>query len=201
MQSNDNEDLLAIALCTLFAAYGKTDQEERLEVYYRALYKFNADLIHLSCQKCLYNSIYLPSIADIIKEAQSLELDMHPENKIKSWEEALSEITNAVHKSNTTQPIQWSTPEIAKAVRLYGFQNLCLSSSTSYSFAIESIHKNYINICHKLKNNLQNRAILGMEDGNLLGIPMNRQLQNHSLNKSYELSLEVLSKIKERTDQ
>lgn len=183
MNTNNELDILAISLSTLFGAYGKEEQIERLKIYYRALIDLDPTMVQNACKKCLFNCTFLPTIAEIIKEVKDLETEVHPENKIKSWDEAVLEITNAVSNAYPTKTIEWSTPEIALAVRLYGFSNLCLATESSYSYGLETIRKNYIAICYKIQNSAQNKGILGIKSGNILGIP-NRKL----LDVNYEPS-------------
>lgn len=171
MEQPEDIDILALSLSTLFGAYGKEDQINRLEIYYKALYDLDPYLINNACKKCLYNCTFLPSIAEIINAAKNIELELHPENKIKTWDEALLEISNAIRNITPTQTVKWSTPEIAQAVRMFGFENLYYSSESSYSYAIESIRKNYISITNRIENATQNKGILSMSDGNILGIP------------------------------
>lgn len=188
MKLSDDTDILAITLCTLFGAYGKEDQSERLEIYYRALFEFDANMVHLACQKCLYTSIFLPSIAEIINEIKNIELARHPENRLKSWDEAVAEIIANIKKASPTITITWSTEEISQAVKTYGFSNLCNCSDASFSFALEFIKKNYISICERIKSDTLDRGLLKMEGGNILGIP------NHKLHKiNYNSNAPILT--------
>lgn len=170
MDENNEFDILAISLSTLFGAYGKEEQIERQKIYYRALIDLDPIMVQNACQKCLFNCTFLPTIAEIVKEVKDLETEAHPENKFKSWDEAILEITNAVRNTHPTKTIEWSTPEIAQAVRMYGFSNLCLATESSYSYGLETIRKNYIAICYRNQNSSQNKGILGIANGNILGI-------------------------------
>lgn len=186
MSENNEFDILAISLSTLFGAYGKEEQIERLKIYYRALIDLDPNIVQIACQKCLYNCIFLPSIAEIIKEVKNLELEVHPENKIKSWDEAILEISNAVCSASSIKTIEWSTPEIEQAVRMYGFANLCFSTESSYSYGIEAIRKNYIAICTRIQNDTQNKGFLGTAGGNILGIPQHT-LEKFKKSNTYTL--------------
>lgn len=190
----DKVDILAIALSTLFGAYGKEKEIERMQIYYRALMELDSNIVHNACRKCLCNCTFLPSIAEIIKEVRSLEFEMHPENKIKSWDEVLYEITKAIENASPTQTIEWSTPEIAQAVRSYGFSNLCYGSDSSHSYGLELIRKNYIAICTRIHNNIQNKGFLGHKGGNILGIP---NLSHSSISYDSNNTIIVSDMIKE----
>lgn len=192
MNTNNELDILAISLSTLFGAYGKEEQIERLKIYYRALIDLDPTMVQNACKKCLFNCTFLPTIAEIIKEVKDLETEAHPENKIKSWDEAILEISNAVSNASSTKTIEWSTPEIAQAVRMYGFSNLCYASENSYSYGIEMIRKNYIAICSRTQNDIQNKGILGTTGGNILGIPL-RPLEESTKSNSYTLISDLIS--------
>ena len=186
MDNNNEVDILAITLSTLFGAYGKECQIERMEIYYKALFNFNPNLVQNACRKCLYNCNFLPSISEILSEMKNLEIELNPKNRIKPWDEVLHEITTAVKNFSTTQKVTWSTPEIAQAVRTFGFSNLCYASENSYSYGIEMIRKNYIAICTRTQNDIQNKGILGTTGGNILGIPL-RPLEESTKSNSYTL--------------
>lgn len=191
MDNNNEVDILAITISTLFGAYGKESQIERMEIYYKALFSFNPNLVQNACRKYLYNCTFLPTIAEILSEIKNLEIELNPKNRIKPWDEVLFEITTAIKNFSTTQRITWSTPEIAQAVRTFGFSNLCCASETSYSYGIEMIRKNYISICTRTQNDIQNKGILGTTGGNILGIPL-RSLEESTKSNSYTLISDLI---------
>lgn len=135
--SNNTERIINL----LFAAYPQASKnEETVNVYISMLEDIPAPLLNKTIKKCICEQKFLPSVAEIREAAMSLMGTVDPSRKVKTWQEAQTEISKGLSRTwfvgclgevpfdhpdfgKPCDPM-WSTPEIKAAVDSYGLDNL-----------------------------------------------------------------------------
>lgn len=187
-------NILASAISTLFGAYGKANDHDRQAIYFKALSGLDPNTVMLACQKTIYNNKFLPSISEIFENVKSIVYYQNPQYRPKDWDEVLIEITQAV-KQSPFEKFTWSSKDIERAVKSYGLDNLRYGEVSSYSYGLEVIRKNYLIICSRKYNNLQNAGIINGSNDDILGIEQ-KTLQITSSNGYYLLQDLIPEKLK-----
>jgi len=134
-----NETYKAVRL--LFMAYPQAvKSEDTMKVYATMLDDVPAPLLNKTIKKCICEQKFLPSVAELRQAAMSLMGTVDPSRKVKTWQEAQTEISKGLSRTwfvgclgevpfdhpdfgKPCDPM-WSTPEIKAAVDSYGLDNL-----------------------------------------------------------------------------
>ena len=134
-----NETYKAVRL--LFMAYPQAvKSEDTMKVYATMLDDVPAPLLNKTNKKCICEQKFLPSVAELRQAAMSLMGTVDPSRKVKTWQEAQTEISKGLSRTwfvgclgevpfdhpdfgKPCDPM-WSTPEIKAAVDSYGLDNL-----------------------------------------------------------------------------
>ena len=146
-------------LATLFAAYGQAGDEKRLAAYTMAL-DIPEDLLMRACHKLLLESKFLPAISEIVQACRSLVGSADDKQRERTWGEAWQEIMDEVSRCGMYDRPTWSTPEIAQAVKSYGYSDLCRLDRCDLQTASAQCRRFYEDACAKKNEQKTNDFVL-----------------------------------------
>lgn len=169
MTECENVELVGI-ISGMFAAYGKSSDSARIAVYCKVFVDADVRLLKKTVIKILAESKYVPTIADIMDAMKSLEGTLDESRRVKTWEEAWREINAKMYSTQWGRIPSWSTPEIEAAVNAYGWQNLHTSLESDMPTIRAQIRRFYEDACTRIAIDAKNKAVLGIDGGNILGI-------------------------------
>lgn len=124
-------------LIDLFRAYDVFNKT-KLKLYYKTFGKLDPKWLDAAVQRCLMeDSKFLPAISDITDRLMEMKREWLGEEKYKDWAEAWCEISREIRRCSVYKKPSFSTPEIAKTVQCFGWDNIC-SANTSDMGVIRS---------------------------------------------------------------
>lgn len=132
--------------------------KQTIITYSIALSDLSVKELNASVFKCMNVCLdFFPSIAKIREEAKSV-MNTAVGSEIKTIEEAWQEVQEKMRSWSVGRPLEWSTPEIAEAVKLVGFRNMCCSEKIS----VQQAHfiKHYENLVNRKNSDSINIEIL-----------------------------------------
>ena len=151
----------AKAISVLFGAYGKSDDLSRQLIYCRMCRDIPLDLLKKTVEKLILESRFLPTVAEIVEASKSLLGSMDDNKRIKGWEEAWAEIEKAMHTTAWGRTPKFSTPEIAKAVDIFGWYNIHTCSSKDFNVIRAQVRDIYKAVCARRIETNTNNYLLG----------------------------------------
>ena len=153
------------SITMMFTAYGQGGDAERIAMYVEMLADIPADVLDRVCKKAIYESKYLPSIAELIQSANNLIGEMVGQT-ILPWDEAWREIEKEMHDTFVYGKPQFSRPEIEKAVKAFGWQELCEVTIKELPIVRAQLRDMYNEICEQSRRSKINSYVMG--DGVLI---------------------------------
>ena len=165
----DNVELVGV-ISSMFSAYGKSSDSARIAVYCKVFVDADIRLLKKAILKILAENKYVPTIADIMDAMKSLEGTLVESHRVKTWEEAWCEINSKMYSTQWGRLPDWSTPEIAAAVNAFGWQNLHSAMADDMPTIREQLRRFYDDACTRIATTAKNKAVLGLDGGNILGI-------------------------------
>ena len=172
--SNNTERIINL----LFAAYPQASKnEETVNVYVSMLEDIPAPLLNKTIKKCICEQKFLPSVAEIREAAMSLMGTVDPSRKVKTWQEAQTEISKGLSRTwfvgclgevpfdhpdfgKPCDPM-WSTPEIKAAVDSYGLDNLNRVLEEDMPTVWAQLRRAYEQACQRKDEAMVNSYVLG----------------------------------------
>ncbi len=154
-------------IASMFACYGQGNDGVRIATYVSVLSEIPTDILSKVCRKMILESKFLPSVAEIVEASKSLIGTMDESSRMKPWAEAWQEIEYQMRTAFVYEKPVFSTKEIEKAVKCYGWKDLCETPSKDFSIAKAQLRDMYHQICARSKEEMVNSYVLGK--GNLLG--------------------------------
>lgn len=166
-----------IALQTLFAAYRLEKEKSTQAVYATMLEDIPVPLLNKTIKKCICEQKFLPSVAEIRQAAMSLMGTVDPSRKVKTWQEAQTEISKGLSRTwfvgclgevpfdhpdfgKPCDPM-WSTPEIKAAVDSYGLDNLNRVLEEDMPTVWAQLRRAYEQACQRKDEAVVNTYVLG----------------------------------------
>ena len=154
-------------MATMFAAYDKANNDKQLAAYSMALKDIPEELLMKACHKLLLENKFLPAIAEIVQACRSLVGSADDTKRERTWAEAWKEIMEQVRICGLYEKPKWSTPEIAAAVKSYGYTDLCGLQKDELQTASAQCRRFYEDACKKKNetdvNNFVLKRITGAE--------------------------------------
>lgn len=168
-------------MATMFAAYDKANNDKQLAAYSMALKDIPEELLMKACHKLLLENKFLPAIAEIVQACRSLVGCIDENKRERTWAEAWKEIMEQVRICGLYEKPKWSTPEIAAAVKSYGYTDLCSLQKDEQQTASAQCRRFYEDACKKKNetdvNNFVLKRITGAEMIGLLPGEKMKQIQ------------------------
>lgn len=153
-------------IASMFACYGQGQDGVRIATYTSVLTDIPTDILSKVCRKMILESKFLPSVAEIVEASRSLIGSMDESSRMKPWAEAWQEIEHQMHTAFVYEKPVFSTPEIEKAVKCYGWHELCETPSKDFRIAKAQLRDMYHEVCQRSKEESVNKFVLG--EGKLL---------------------------------
>lgn len=162
------------AIAVLFGALGKADDINRQRIYCDLLDTIPPNLVYKAVHKVLAEWRYatVPPVAIILDAAKSLYATKVPETRVKTWEEAWTEINNAMLATPWGKKPIWSTKEIEAAVNAFGWETLHIIPSSEFNTARAQIRRFYEDACKRIADQAVNGFVMGENPKGILGIPL-----------------------------
>lgn len=148
-------------ITVLFGAFGQGSDIERMKVYVQYLHPLGPDVLGRVVKKVIAESRYLPTIAELLDAAKSLAGTVNPGSRVKSWDEAWSEIERNMFDVPWGQKPKWSTPEIEMAVNNYGWHDLQTCLEKDLPTIKAQVRRHYESVCARTKEEKINQFALG----------------------------------------
>ncbi len=165
------------AVTAMFAAYGKQDDGQRMAVYVSMLGDIQVGLLNKAIKKLILESKFLPTVSEIVQAAKSLVGEIHEDQREKSWGEAWAEILKQVHDVFMYGTPHFSTPEIATAVKCYGWRELCIMRTDEMQTASAQMRRFYEDACRRKREKLVNRFVLKIDSTMLINGPELKKIE------------------------
>ena len=113
-----------------------------------------------ACHKVMLEKVFLPAIAEIVQACRSLMGSVDDAKRERTWAEAWKEILGQVRKCGIYDKPVWSTPEIAAAVKAYGYTDLCGLNRDELQTASAQCRRFYEDACGKKNEQSVNDFVL-----------------------------------------
>ena len=133
------------SITMMFTAYGQGGDAERIAMYVEMLADIPDDVLDKVCKKAVYESKYLPSIAELVQSANNFIGEVAGQT-ILPWDEA------------------WK--EIEKAVKAFGWQELCEVTIKELPIVRAQLRDMHNGICEQSRRSKINNYVMG--DGVLI---------------------------------
>lgn len=169
--ANDNNDKRRQILATMFAAYGQAGDEKRLAAYAMALKGVPERLLLKACHKLMLENKFLPAVSEILQACRSLIGSVFDNKRERTWAEAWTEIMDQVRRCGTYEKPKWSTPEIAAAVKSYGYIDLCSLQQNELQTASAQCRRFYEDACRqKNETDINNFVLKKISGAEMIGL-------------------------------
>ena len=125
--SKDKQKEIIKMLCGFRQAFPNTKADsDTMLIYSYALMDMEVGLIYAAMMKILHTSTFFPSVAEIRSTGEKL-LNFNSKNTLPTAGEAWEEVQKQVRKVGpySSQPWEFSCPEVEKAARQFGLMELC----------------------------------------------------------------------------
>lgn len=158
----------------LFASFGQEQNTQRMKIYMQMLKDIPQDVLQKVVQKVIYESRFLPSIAEITEACRSLTATASGVKEVPDWNEAWAEIEKAMYRTPWGKLPQFSHPAITQAVNNYGWKSIHECMADDFYTMQAQLRRMYDESAKRYVENLRNQHILGNEpalaQGKTLGI-------------------------------
>lgn len=153
-------------IASMFACYGQGQDGMRIAAYTNVLSGIPTEILSRVSRKLILESKFLPSVAEIVEASRSLMGSMDDSQRVKTWAEAWQEIEKQMQDAFVYAKPKFSTKEIEKAVKMYGWHELCETPSKDMRIAKAQLRDMYHEVCQRSKEESVNKFVLG--EGKLL---------------------------------
>ena len=148
---------------TLFVAFGQSGDGKRIALYTKMLCGIPADILKIVCEKAMLQRQFLPSIAELVTDARSLMGDSTHKG-VKPFAEVWEEVLQQMQEVFVYDTPTFSTPEIEKAVKAFGWQELCAMETKNKPIVRAQFRDMYAGVCEQELERRVNRYVTGKGD-------------------------------------
>ncbi len=153
---------------TMFAVYDKATDAQRMAAYVTLLSDIPVGLLEAACRRLIMTNKFLPAISEIVEASESLVGTADDSQRVREWDEAWAEIEKAMFATPWNHIPSFSRPEIAIAVRNYGWKTLQQSLAADMPTVRAQVRGMYENACKRAKERSSNEYVLGGNPKGLL---------------------------------
>lgn len=124
MTKNETSKILAV----LAAAFPRFEPDKlMLDVWHEMLGDLEYTVMQLAAKKCMINSVFPPSIAEVRREAVKI---INPQRKTaaEAWEE-VNKVVDKFGYYRQVEAMESLSPVVARAVKSIGFEKICLTEN------------------------------------------------------------------------
>ena len=145
---------------SFLAVYGCASDGNMIAAYVQVLQDIPVDVLRDSFDKVLLECEKRPVPAVVHKAAKSLVEEQTGTRQL-SWAEAWKEIEQQMIENGIYAAPHFSRPEIAEAVKAYGWRNLCETLTKDMDTARAQLRNMYYDICKRKDEQIINGYVLG----------------------------------------
>ena len=189
--SKDKQKEIIKILCGFRQAFPNTKADsDTMLIYSYALMDMEVGLIYAAMMKILHTSTFFPSVAEIRSTAEKL-LNFNRMNTLPTAGEAWEEVQKQVRKVGpySSQPWEFSCPEVEKAARQFGLMELCRLQENEVNTARAQFMRIYDRQQEKMKELREMKTVMQI-------LPPERKIQFLSVVKAITGTPTVLSELK-----
>ena len=189
--SKDKQKEIIKILCGFRQAFPNTKADsDTMLIYSYALMDMEVGLIYAAMMKILHTSTFFPSVAEIRSTAEKL-LNFNSKNTLPTAGEAWEEVQKQVRKVGpySSQPWEFSCPEVEKAARQFGLMELCKLQENEVNTARAQFMRIYDRQQEKMKELREMKTVMQI-------LPPERKIQFLSVVKAITGTPAVLSELK-----
>ena len=189
--SKDKQKEIIKILCGFRQAFPNTKADsDTMLIYSYALMDMEVGLIYAAMMKILHTSTFFPSVAEIRSTAEKL-LNFNSKNTLPTAGEAWEEVQKQVRKVGpySSQPWEFSCPEVEKAARQFGLMELCRLQENEVNTARAQFMRIYDRQQEKMKELRDMKTVMQI-------LPPERKIQFLSVVKAITGTPAVLSELK-----
>lgn len=156
----DNVKIRTQLTASFLAVYGCAGDGNMIASYVHVLSDIPIEVLRAAFDKVLLESEKRPLPATVYKAAKALVEEKSGSRKLP-WAEAWKEIDGQMRKNGVYSNPVFSRPEIAEAVRAYGWRNLCETLTKDMGTARAQLRNMYQDICERAEEERINQYVLG----------------------------------------
>ena len=190
--SKDKQKEIIKMLCGFRQAFPNTKADsDTMLIYSYALMDMEVGLIYAAMMKILHTSTFFPSVAEIRSTAEKLLNFNSKNNTLPTAGEAWEEVQKQVRKVGpySSQPWEFSCPEVEKAARQFGLMELCRLQENEVNTARAQFMRIYDRQQEKMKELREMKTVMQI-------LPPERKIQFLSVVKAITGTPAVLSELK-----
>ena len=153
------------AIVTLLAIWNFGGNTDMITAYVTATKDIHVDVLEKACKKLMVECESRPVPATILQAAQNFVNEINGAD-ILPWDEAWKEIEKEMHDTFVYGKPKFSRPEIEKAVKAFGWQELCEVTIKELPIVRAQLRDMYNGICEQSRRSKINSYVMG--DGVLI---------------------------------
>lgn len=153
------------AIVTLLAIWNFGGNTDMITAYVTATKDIHVDVLEKTCKKLMVECESRPVPATILQAAQNFVSEINGAD-ILPWDEAWKEIEKEMHDTFVYGKPLFSRPEIEKAVKAFGWQELCEVTIKDLPIVRAQLRDMYNGICEQSRRSKINSYVMG--DGVLI---------------------------------
>ena len=153
------------AIVTLLAIWNFGGNTDMITAYVTATKDIHVDVLEKTCKKLMIECESRPVPATILQAAQNFVSEINGAD-ILPWDEAWKEIEKEMYDTFVYGKPQFSRPEIEKAVKAFGWQELCEVTIKDLPIVRAQLRDMYNGICEQSRRSKINNYVMG--DGVLI---------------------------------
>ncbi len=147
-------------ITTLFIAFKEAGDGKRIALYAKMLAGIPEDVLKTVCEKAIMQRRFLPSIAELVTDARSLMGDSTHKG-VKPFSEVWKEVLEQMQEVFVYGTPVFSTPEIDKAVKEFGWQELCAVNTKDLPIVRAQFRDMYAGVCEQEMERRVNQYVTG----------------------------------------
>lgn len=148
------------AIVTLLAIWNFGGNTDMITAYVTATKDIHVDVLEKTCKKLMIECESRPVPATILQAAQNFVSEINGAD-ILPWDEAWKEIEKEMHDTFVYGKPQFSRPEIEKAVKAFGWQELCEVTIKDLPIVRAQLRDMYNGICEQSRRSKINSYVMG----------------------------------------
>lgn len=153
----------AKAITLLFASFGQEGNKQRMKIYMQMLKDIPENILQRVVEKTIYESKFLPSIAELVEACRSLTATANGVKEVPDWNEAWSEIFKNMHATGWFNTPKWSHPVIEQTVNNYGWNLIHTVEEKDLHTMQAQLRRMYDESAKRYLENMRNNIILQNE--------------------------------------
>ena len=156
----DNVQIRTQLTASFLAVYGCAGDGNRIASFVELFKDVPVEILRAAYDKVLLESEKIPVPAMVYKAVKDLTAEQNG-TKYLTWAEAWKEIDQQIVENGIYSAPHFTRPEIAEAVKAYGWRNLCETLTKDMDTARAQLRNMYYDICKRKDEQIINGYVLG----------------------------------------